>query len=50
MLMVRGKWAEVIDNLERLLELVPNSSKTVQLLDKARKRSQGYGSITEVDL
>lgn len=51
MLMVRGKWAEVIDNLERSLELAPNSSKTVQLLDKARKRSQGYGSITsEVDL
>jgi hypothetical protein len=48
MLMVRGKWDEVMDNLERALEMMPNSGKTRALLDKARKKRAGLGSAVPV--
>ena len=44
MLMVRGKWVEVIDNLERALELTPKSGKIRALLDKAHKKRAGYSA------
>ena len=46
MLMVRGKWPEVIDNLERALELTPKAGKIRALLEKARQRR----AAREVDI
>jgi tetratricopeptide (TPR) repeat protein len=39
MLIVRGRWPEVIDNFERAVELMPNVSKYKQFLENARRQS-----------
>lgn len=39
MLMVRGRWSEVIDNFERAVELMPNSPKYRQFLENAKKQA-----------
>jgi len=49
MLMVRGKWDEVMDNLERALELTPKSGKIRALLDKAHKKRAGFSARTMTD-
>jgi len=49
MLMVRRKWDEVMDNLGRALELMPNSGKTRALLEKARKKQAGHAASTLTD-
>lgn len=41
MLMVRGRWAEVIDNFERAVELMPNVPKYRQFLANAQKQASG---------
>lgn len=44
MLMVRGRWADVIDNFERAVELMPNVPKYRQFLANAQKSAAGGGA------
>ena len=46
MLMVRHQWAQVIDNFERAIELMPGVGKYRQFLKDAKKRARGSsGSV-----